>query len=876
MFSGSLRIGWLPLLLLVALHVDTARAQQYVPPPGPEYYAAEDPVGYPVRYSLRYYAGSMPGIDDGMTQLGMFIPLGEIAGDSLLFCDLQPVIDNGGNWGSNLGLGFRFYEPGMERVFGLYGYIDYRRTDQSSFKQLTLGFDSLGTLVDLRGNLYLANRELQGMPTTVVRDPHFVGHQLRFGGYQYAMPGADFEVGLVLPQFYHTQSRLLGGVYHFDADGPTDATGARVRLETHWTANVSTDIALYHDDKFGTSAFVGIGLNWQPESYSRWKPQIVSFRRGLERHVTQHASDRLAEPTWRIPSIAVGREAYVARNGSTPWRILHVVEGAAGGNGTIERPFGTLEQAMSVAKSGDVVYTPYGGIYQPGQLLVVPESVSLLSNLNAHWIETQSGFVHLPFSGQAGPLTTPPEIHSSVYVSSGVWMDGFRLVGSGDTVDLAGMILSAGSSDLRIYSNSIDSRRAGIWLDSVIGADVWANTIESAVGSGLLIENSSLVVLEHNQIVAVAGNGIDLAGTDSALLHENLFDEVEGSGIRLDGGDGNVVTNNWINLAGRDGIELVNQSNATIFDNDIANALRYGISLTDSDNARVQDNRIINVDEAGIRIDGGVAALVTDNSVTHASGNGIEVAGAMDGEILTNQIAEAMEHGIVVDNSGNIRLLGNLINFAGFDGIRVTDSTSANIGGNIIVEAIGDGIHIGDDDLPVDFRGTIEDNVITLSQSGIWIGLSQDFFGNVRGNVSSANRAYGMYVNVGTLLPSRDDDGDILDWTRIEANTFESNNREGLYVEVTGAGDSLLEIVDNYLKLNNAFDGTQHGEVVVQLGAGAGDLDVLLNNNTSLNRVQAGEYNFDFLSDAVGGLEYQITTPNRGTVGSSDGSVPAP
>ncbi|MCH5375921.1 MAG: right-handed parallel beta-helix repeat-containing protein, partial [Planctomycetes bacterium] len=541
MFSRLPRICIFSLLVFVAFRPDIARGQLFVPPPGPEFVEVEESPGYPIRYSIQYFAGSMPGIDSGFTQLGMFIPLGEIAGDSLLFCDLQPVFDGDGNVGSNLGLGFRFYEPSMERVFGLYGYVDYRQTNYSSFKQLTLGFDSLGTLVDLRGNLYLPDRKPQGLPARSVRDPRFVGHQLLFGGYEYAMPGADLEAGLVLPPFYLTQSRLFGGVYHFDTDGSGNATGLRLRLETHWTANISTDVAIYHDDEFGTTGFVGIGLNWQPESHSRWKPQITSFRRGPERHITLHASDRLAEPTHRIPSIAVGREAYVARDGSHPWRIVHVVEGATGGNGSIANPFGTMEQALAVARPGDIVYTPHGGVYQPGGLLVVPEAVNLFSNLNPHWIETQHGYVQLPFSGQVGPLVTPPEIHSSVYLSDGVTIDGFRLVGAGDTPELAGTIRSTGSADLRIYGNFVQSRQHGIWLDGVNGADIWGNTIESAVDSGLLVENSSLVLIERNQVLYSGGNGIDIAGTNSAWINRNEINEAGGSGIRAIGGDGATI-----------------------------------------------------------------------------------------------------------------------------------------------------------------------------------------------------------------------------------------------------------------------------------------------------------------------------------------------
>jgi len=176
-----------------------------------------------------------------------------------------------------------------------------------------------------------------------------------------AMLGGDLEVGAVLPEIMGTQSRLLGGVYYFDGDGEEDVRGWKARLETHWTASFSTDVALYNDDVFGTTVMVGIGFNIQGESFSPCAPRINFVRRGSLRHITNVAADRLAEPTYRQPGIAVRTGAYRASLDGSPLQIIHVVEGATGGNGSFERPFGSLDQAMAVAQSGQIVYTPYGG-----------------------------------------------------------------------------------------------------------------------------------------------------------------------------------------------------------------------------------------------------------------------------------------------------------------------------------------------------------------------------------------------------------------------------------------------------------------------------------------------------------------------------------
>jgi hypothetical protein len=84
---------------------------------------------FPVRYTLRHEIGSGIGYGEGFTRLEMLTPIVEPGGVSLLFADLQLFVDNSGSFGSNAGLGFRYYNAALDRVFGVYGYFDCRDTD---------------------------------------------------------------------------------------------------------------------------------------------------------------------------------------------------------------------------------------------------------------------------------------------------------------------------------------------------------------------------------------------------------------------------------------------------------------------------------------------------------------------------------------------------------------------------------------------------------------------------------------------------------------------------------------------------------------------------------------------------------------------------
>lgn len=445
---------------------------------------AESGAGYPVRYTVRHDVGNGVGYQDSFTRLGMFLPLWENDGTTLLFTDVQPLLDNRGNFGSNIGLGFRYFDPLSERVFGFYGYFDYRNTDEHSFRQGTVGVDALGTWIDARANLYLPDHEPR--PLT----PRFVGNRLIIG-VEKAMTGGDAEVGLVLPEILNTQTRLLGGIYHFDTDAAQNANGWRLRVESHWTQYLSTDIAFNQDDYFGTTITVGIALNCQPESYAPRMPVINSFRRGPSRHVTRHASDRLAEPTYRLPNIAVRTERYVAMNGIQPWHFIHVVEGAVGGTGTFESPLGKLEDATAIALADNVIYTPSGGTFAPPAMLQVPGDVQLLSNGPIQRVDTQDGLVTLPFSGASPDLSSLPEIHSSVELGNGSTINGFHLVGTANVESHAGLVKVAGKSDVTIASNVITTLMDGMRIADATHATISNNRIDSAPESGIEITGTN-------------------------------------------------------------------------------------------------------------------------------------------------------------------------------------------------------------------------------------------------------------------------------------------------------------------------------------------------------------------------------------------------
>ena len=136
--------------------------------------------------------------------------------------------------------------------------------------------------------------------------------------------------------------------------------------------------------------------------------------------------------------------------------------------------------------------------------------------------------------------------------------------------------------------------------------------------------------------------------------------------------------------------------------------------------------------------------------------------------------------------------------------------------------------------------------------------------------------AFGQYViGVGKFDSSADSGS-------ITGNAPESGDTYTLQISIedhplgSSSGNTLgvVDVVGNQLQGNNGGTGR---ELVVENG-GNGTMSLLLDNNTSLNQVDPGQFNFDLLN--TGGGQFELfdfgNSTNVGTVGSSDGSVTVP
>lgn len=383
---------------------------------------------------------------------------------------------------------------------------------------------------------------------------------------------------------------------------------------------------------------------------------------------------------------------YRATTGGNPWQIVHVMEGATGGDGSFERPFGTLDQAMAAATPGTIVYTPYGGNYQPTPMFVVPDGVSLLSNAPVQLVQTDVGWIQLPLSGASPDLSAAPEILGSVQMSSGATLNGFRVIGIGDTLGEAGVVWMSGVSDVTVANNAIWSRQQGIWIEDAFNVAVADNTVAQALGSGIFMASGTNVALTRNVIQQADGDGIEVVAGPGAIITDNTVEEALGSGIALTDGSYAQITGNQIGNVGQHGIEVIDGQSVNVANNEIHTALGDGITLGDAVNAGVTNNLIESAQGHGIEFITGTDATVSGNQIGEVGGYGITLADADNADISGNSIESAGQDGIQIGTGTGAAIAGNAIGAAGGNGIRVGDAANASLVDNQIALAGANGL----------------------------------------------------------------------------------------------------------------------------------------------------------------------------------------
>lgn len=659
---------WFLILVTLATiaAAETAKAQDALDP-------------WMTRISARHVAGEGVGHTSSYSSLDWFLPLSAESDSTMWFGDFRGLIFNDGEFGSNVGTGYRWFVEDQNRIYGINGYWDTRNDNSLLFNQAGIGVESLGQIFDFRANGY----------TPAVNDTY--QHQ-RWNAYfrdnglfipsTAALSGMDAEAGVNFPTFHQISTSLIGGGYYYDSTHTIAAAGWRVRAEASWRDAVVVGVSVQEDDLFGQT------VNGMIELRDTVVHEVTLARRSM-RHKFRDAygvgdgvtvRHRLADPVNRRQNIVLKEDhSRLTMPGGAPLSFVHVVPGGGAGTGTFEDPYGTISNAMldPLAPTG-VIYTPYGGTFNEN--VTMTAGSSLFSNGPAQLVSTNVGSVQLPFSAANSSLTAlPSEIVGNVTLANDTVLNGFDVQGgiSGTNVTNSSLInnrIASSPGDAISLTSSTDVSLNNLLITSPIQRGILLDD-SSASLSSVTIQNAGTTALEINTIGAdrtVTATGLNITG--------------------LSGIDANVTGagNLLLNISGTPGSATA--SNSISVQQDAVN-VSTGVGSTGDASVQLSSLTVASSAGSGIVVDGSAGTGTT--TVTGFSGN--SVTSAVTGGVLFNTVtfdSNLIAPGIQPVSAGTLTVGAVPADVAGA-GVSIQNSTgNLNLGVAKIFNNNGPGLFV--------------------------------------------------------------------------------------------------------------------------------------------------------------------------------------
>ncbi len=208
------------------------------------------------RVTLSHIESNGVGYSQGYSSLNGFLIRPASADVWVLpFIDLRGHIFNNGKQAANGGLGVRFLGS---RIYGLYAYYDYRKTDKHTYHQACIGAESLGKIFDFRVNSYLPLGE-DSSPYYDVYTYLYRGTPRISRSLQFSMEGFNAEIGIHSSNSWWDLYTVFGP-YYFRGYG-RHAVGGEARVVAKLSKYFSFQVSSSFDTLFDTILQGQISLN---------------------------------------------------------------------------------------------------------------------------------------------------------------------------------------------------------------------------------------------------------------------------------------------------------------------------------------------------------------------------------------------------------------------------------------------------------------------------------------------------------------------------------------------------------------------------------------------------------------------------------------
>lgn len=511
------------------------------------------------RVSARHIEGGGIGYNQGYTTLETFLAPDPNQWPVMPFVDVRGHVFDNGRWAANAGTGIR----GIWgcRTYGVNAYYDYRNTKKRNYNQVGVGLETLGTLWDFRINGYLPFGKKITSPYHSKFD-HFSGHNLILSQkYQFAMKGADAELG-----FHFAKSRLFdfyaaAGPYYYIGEIGHNIWGGKARISGRFKEYITLEISDSYDRMFHNKFQGQLTFTLPFGGRSR----VKKTRSCDSCKMADEIVSRMVQPVGREEIIVVGKgkKNATAIDPATGQPYFFVfVDNTSHSNGTYESPYPTLGLAQTNSGPNDVIYVFPGD----GTTTGMDSGITLQAN-QKFWgsgvnqlIQTTAGTISIPAQSSSSPTITNTNIDTdgnAITLAPNNSISGFTI-----TSALNDAIFGTESQNLDVSSCTFEN--------------ISTYAIEASFPS-----NASASIMNNQFVDNVNGVFLTLNGTSTALFSGNTFTgQTSVSSVP---------------------IEIAASSNAfdaqienNIFNSNITGSIRFGLNNVANANISIQNNKITN------------------------------------------------------------------------------------------------------------------------------------------------------------------------------------------------------------------------------------------------------------------------------------------
>jgi parallel beta-helix repeat protein len=286
-------------------------------------------------------------------------------------------------------------------------------------------------------------------------------------------------------------------------------------------------------------------------------------------------------------------------------------------DGTAEKPYTSIQDAIDKASEGDTIYV-FGGSYD--ETLIISKKIILWGSIDevptviesredkrytvditADYVEFQDFTIRDAKDRKTSPIGALIAVRADNVVVEGNYLNdtrsyGLYLDGTGDGSIVVGNsvnnanygIYVANSDTVDIISNTVGNCTTyGLYLSGSTNSRLYDNTVQTSV-TGVAVVSCTAVNLTDNTIRTTEYAGLHIVDSTGSIVKNNNFEYNNGAGFYLEASSSNVY-DNYFSMNQR-GITLVGLSN-TIYNNTFSNQTASGIyALSTSEGNTVYKN----------------------------------------------------------------------------------------------------------------------------------------------------------------------------------------------------------------------------------------------------------------------------------------------